>query len=471
MQRPIQTTHQKALEINLDLAKYGTFAEIGAGQEVVRWFFQVGGAAGTVAKSMSAYDMTVSDAIYGKAQRYVCRERLEKMLDHEYELNIERLKSKRGATTQFFAFANTVAARGYKGNSECHGWMGIRFQPIPQAPPSQIVVHVRMWDKDNLSQQQALGIVGVNLIYAAFYYTMSPDTIMESLLDNLSIQRIEVDMIEFDGPIFNGVDHRLMTLKLVQIGLTNAAMFAPDGKVLQPSELLYKKPIILERGSFRPVTYTNIDILHSAHQQFITDLQAHNQEQELVLMEITMKNLLATSHNGEIDYQDFLARADMLATVGKTVLISNYFEYFRLAGYLRRFTKEPIGITLGAKSLNELFDEKYYETLEGGILESFGRLFKNDIKVFVYPFEDETGKLITAANFEAPKGLQDLYNHLLKKGCIVGIEKYNPDYLKIFSRNLLQDIQSGKSGWETSVPPEVATIIKERGYLGYRPPE
>ncbi len=468
MDREIKTTHQKALDINLDLSKYGTFAEIGAGQEVVRWFFQVGGAAGTVAKSMSAYDMTVSDAIYGKAQRYVCRERLEKMLDHEYELNIERLKSKRGATTQFFAFANTVAAKGYKGNNECHGWMGIRFQPIASAPPSQIIVHVRMWDKDNRAQQQALGMVGVNLIFAAFYYTMSPDTILESLLDNLSTERIEVDMIEFDGPIFNGIDHRLMALKLVQTGLTNAAMFAPDGKVLQPSEVLYKKPVILERGSFRPVTYTNLDILHSAHEQFIVDLAAHNQEQELVLMEITMKNLMAT---GSIDYQDFLARADMLAAVGKTVLISNYFEYFRLAGYLRRFTKEPIGITLGAISLKELFDEKYYENLEGGILESFGRLLKNDIRVFVYPYLQADGTVITAENFDPGGVVTDLYKHLLKRGNIIPVDKYNPEYLKILSRNLLKDIQSGKEGWEASVPPEVATIIKERGYLGYRPPE
>lgn len=466
MDREIKTTHQKALDINLDSSKYGTFAEIGAGQEVVRWFFQVGGAAGTVAKSMSAYDMTVSDAIYGKAQRYVCRERLEKMLDHEYELNIERLKAKRGATSQFFAFANTVAAKGYKGNNECHGWMGIRFQPIASAPPCQIIVHVRMWDKDNRAQQQALGMVGVNLIYAAFYYTMNPDTILESLLDNLSTERIEVDMIEFDGMIYNGIDHRLMALKLVQVGLTNAAMFAPDGKVLQPSEVLYKKPIILERGSFRPVTHTNLDILHSAHEQFVTDLPDHNQDQEFILMEITMKNLMAT---GAIDYQDFLARADMLASVGKTVLISNYFEYFRLAGYLRRFTKEPIGITMGAISLKELFDEKYYETLEGGILESFGRLFKNDIRVFVYPYIDEAGSVITAENFKPDDSIADLYRHLLKRGNIIPIKKYNPEYLKILSRHLLLEIKSGKQGWESSVPTEVATIIKERGYFGYRP--
>jgi hypothetical protein len=252
MDRENLGTQQKALAINLNERKYGTFAEIGAGQEVVRWFFHVGGAAGTIAKSMSAYDMTVSDAIYGATPRYVSRQRLQTMLEYEYTLLVERLAEKRGATTDFFVFADTVAARNYRGTNESHGWIGVRFQTHPQGEPSQIVLHVRMLDKDNPSQQEALGIVGVNLIYGAFFSYAAPEHLMESLLDNLSTERIEIDMIKFSGPEFAGVDHRLMSLQLVQLGLSNAAMFAADGEVLQPSEVLYKKPILVERGP-RPI--------------------------------------------------------------------------------------------------------------------------------------------------------------------------------------------------------------------------
>ena len=388
-------TQQKALAINLDSRKYGTFAEIGAGQEVVRWFFQAGGAAGTIAKSISAYDMTVSDAIYGPSSRYVSRDRLETMLDYEYALLEERLRAKRGADTDYFVFADTVAARNFHGTNECHGWMGIKYQARTGAKPCQIVIHVRLLDKDNVSQQQALGIIGVNLVYGALFHYAIPDDLMNSLLDDLAVERIEVDMIHFSGPEFQGVDHRLMSLKLVQLELSDAAMFSAAGEVLQPSEVLYKKPILVERGSFRPVTYVNVDMLQTARQQFLQHVglrQGAAKEQDVVtLMELTMRNLRAAGgESGEIDYTDFLARADVMAAAGATVLISDYFEYYRLANYLRRYTKMPIGITMGIPSLIELFDEKYYDHLEGGILESFGRLFKNDLRLYVYPMLDAT---------------------------------------------------------------------------------
>src|SRR3954470_14320335 len=457
-------THQKALAVNLDPRRYGTFAEIGAGQEVVRWFFRAGGAAGTIAKSISAYDMTVSDAIYGQTRRYVCRKRLESMLDREHELNLSRLRESRGDTTAFFAFADTVSAKSYRGNNECHGWMGVRFQAHPRDQDSQIIIHVRMLDTENALQQEALGIVGVNLLYGAFMHH-DPDRLVESLLDNLSTERIEIDMIEFSGIEYRHVDNRVMSLRLVQLGLTGAAMFGPTGEVLQPSEVLYKRPVLVERGSFRPVTRVNIDMLRCARTQFRESL-SEGQEDIVELMEITMRNLMAS---GTIDYRDFLARADVLAAAGKTVLISDYFEYYRLVSYFRRYTQKPVAITLGAGSLLELFDEKYYADLAGGVLESFGRLFKNDTRLYVYPLKDpKTGELATVANFPVAPELAKLYGHLVERGNILPIEGYDPACLGIFSRDVARRIQAGDPSWETEVPPEIGEVIKRRGYFGCR---
>ncbi len=464
-QTEILDTRQKALRINLDMRRYGTFAEIGAGQEVVRWFFRVGGAAGTIAKSISAYDMTVSDAYYGTCERYVCRQRLQSMLDYEYELDLSQLNETRGDTTAFFAFADTVSARNYKGTNECHGWMGVKFQAHPRDQDSQIIIHVRMLDSDNALQQEALGIVGVNLLYGAFFLHHEPEQLLESLLDELNIQRLEIDMIEFSGIAFRHVDNRMMSLKLVQLSLSNAAMFAANGTMLQPSEVLYKKPILVERGSFRPVTHVNIDMLHCAHEKFSQE-QGVSGEEVVQLFEITMNNLLA---EGELDYRDFLARVDLLAAVGKTVLISNYFEYYQLAAYLSRYTKKKIGITMGAASLRELFDEKYYIQLEGGILESFGRLFKNDLKLYIYPLLDTaSGDLTAVQNFEVAPKLRKLFEYLVERGCIEQLNNFNDKYLSIFSRDVLQKIKDRDPLWEEMMPPEVADVIKSRGIFGYR---
>lgn len=457
-------THQKALAINLDAKRYGTFAEIGAGQEVVRWFFRVGGAAGTIAKSISAYDMAVSDAIYGQTQRYVARQRLESMLNYEHDLNIKRLRDARGDTTSFFAFADTVSARNFKGTNECHGWMGVKFQAHPRDQDSEIIIHVRMLDTENALQQEALGIVGVNLLYGAFFMHHDPDRLVESLLDNLNTQRIEIDMIEFSGIEFRHVDNRVMSLKLVQLGLSGAAMFGPKGDVLQPSEVLYKKPVLVERGSFRPVCNPNIDMLKSARDEFAKTLAPG--EQIVELAEITMRNLLV---GGQIDYRDFLARADVLAAAGKTVLISDYFEYYRLASYLRKHTTRPIAIALGAASLLTLFEEKYYADLDGGILESFGRLFKNGLKLYVYPYLDPaTEKLSTVENLEVAPELSKLYGHLVDRGCILQLNNYDPACLKIFSREVLDLIKDGDNRWEQMVPAEIAETIKRRCFFGYK---
>ena len=458
-------THHKALTVNLDTRRYGTFAEIGAGQEVVRWFFRVGGGAGTIAKSMSAYDMKVSDAIYGRAGRYVCRERLQAMLNHEHQLNLDRLRDVRGDSSTFFAFADTVTARGYKGGSECHGWMGIKFQAHPRDEDSQIIIHVRMLDTEAALQQEALGIVGVNLIYGAFSLNHEPELLVDSLLDGLSTSRIEIDMIEFSGIAFRRIDNRLMSLKLVELGLSGAAMFAANGEVLQPSEFLYHRPILVERGSFRPVCNVNVDMLQCAHAKFseLPDVQVKEIAQ---IMEITMRNLKS---EGEIDRRDFLSRADVMAACGMTVLISDYFEYYRLAAYLTRYTKERIAITLGAGSLRELFDEKYYASLDGGILESFGRLFKNDLKIYCYPLLDQTtGNLVTCDNLEIKPELQKLYGYLLDRGGINHLNNYSEDCLRILSREVLRKISSCEPDWEQMVPAPVASIIKERKFFDYQ---
>ena len=464
-ERPKLTTNQKALKINLDPIRYGTFAEIGAGQEVARWFFKVGAAAGTISKSMSAYDMAVSDAIYGRCKRYVSRERLQSMLDHEHRLNLERLQSSRGSSTAFFAFADTVSARNYQGTNECHGWMGVKFQTHPRDEDSQVIIHVRMLEHENGLQQEALGIVGVNLLYAAFFLHHKPHLMLESLLDNLTTARIEIDMVEFSGIEFRHVDNRVMSLKLVQLGLSGAAIFGPTGEVLQPSELLRKRAILVERGSFRPVTKVNMDMVRCAHDRFAGEPEV-KEKQVVQLMEITMRNLLSA---GEIDLGDFLARADALGAVGKTVLISDYFEYYRLAAYLTRYTAEPIAVAMGVANLLDLFSEKYYTELEGGILEACGKLFTKDLRLYVYPLRDHvTGLLRTVENLEIPDIQRNLFRHLVERGRIKQLDNVDESVLHIFSRDVLKRIKENDASWEGMVPPEVAQMVKERQLFGYR---
>jgi hypothetical protein len=480
--KELLTTTQKALTINLDALKYGAFAEIGAGQEVAREFFHAGGASGTIAKTISAYDMAVSDAIYGKAPRYVSRERLQLMLDHEYQLLVDRLGPTRGERTAFFAFADTVATSNFKGTNEAHGWLGYKFQPAPGEQASEIVLHVRMWDKEAALQQQALGMVGVNLIYGALYYRADLPRLIESLRDSLEPARIEIDMLRFSGPAFAGVDNRLMSLHLVQSGLTNAVMFGSDCDVLQPSEVLHKKALLVERGSFRPPTHVNIDMIESAKGMFIKEPQLAGIE-VMVLMELTMNNLLS---DGSLDAADFLARVDLLSDMGYTVLISNYPEYYRLTSYFRRYTKEMIGVAMGVNNVRELFDPKYYTNLEGGILEAFGRLFRNSVKLYVYPMwlheyerllvktdaqdgaasQETDGGLVDADNIAIDNIVADLYEHIAKNRLVTSIQGFNPDVLHIYSRDVLKKIRLQDRSWEAMVPAAVAEGIKRRGLFG-----
>lgn len=457
-------TDQKALEINLDPSIYGTFAEIGAGQEVARYFFQVGAAAGTIAKTMSAYDKVYSDKIYGlePSGRYVCESRLYKMLDHEYDLMRTRLQNER-PETNFFVFADTVAAINYQRTIKGDGWLGLRFQLHPEGEPNDIVLHVRMLDNDNQLQQQAIGILGVNLIYACYRYNDDPETMIESLLDSLH-GRVKIDMIRLTGPDFEQVDNRLLSLFLVKHELTDVTMFGQDGRSVHGSEFLYKKHVMVVRGSFRPPTLVNMDMIKTSYQQFRNEPEVDSNRSYL-LTEITMDNLRA---QGELDHKDFLDRAELLNALGQTVMISNCEQHQRLINYLADFKVQQLGLVLGVQVLSEIINEKYYQNMDGRLLAAFGELFTRNVKIYVYPaLQEGSAELITTDNMPVPEGVKFLFRHLLDNRQIVDVEGFDPNILHIFSKRVLAMLRQGEPGWEDMTPPKVARMVKEKFLFGY----
>ncbi len=457
-------TLQKALKINLDNRIYGTFAEIGAGQEVAGTFFKAGGASGTIAKSVSAYDMTFSDSIYGqlKDKRYVCQERVNSMLDHEYDLLIERLDEKRGEETQFFSFADTVVTLNYHKNNHPHGWLGCRFQIEPGGEYNDVIIHVRLLDNDTLLQQQAIGVLGVNLMYACFYYYQNPEIFLESLRDNIAMDRFQLDSIKFYGPAFKEVDDRLMSLRLVRNGFSDVAIFGPDGKNVQPSDILYKKNILMLRGRFRPVTAVHMDMLENGLKQF-TEEPDVDQEKVLVLFELTLQGLKSGEY---IDEKDFLDRVDILCALGHTVMISNFVEYYKLVSYLAVFSKRKIGLIMGYPNLEYIFEEENYKDLPGEILQSFATLFSKNIKAYIYPTLKE-GTIMNCIRFNPEAHLTDLYRYLIANNKIEDIYHYNKANLNIITDDMLNLIQKGEQGWEENVPKEVADFIKDRCLFGF----
>jgi hypothetical protein len=465
--RVILSASQKALRINLNSEIYGTFAEIGAGQEVVRHFFRSGGASKTIAKAMSAYDKDFSDAIYGKEEkaRYVCKPRLDKMLDHEYRLIENRLNRKDHPTKTFFAFADTVTTINYQKTIPGHGWMGLKFQTHPDKEPNTVILHVRMHEMDALLQQASIGVLGVNLLYGCYFFSQNPKELLLSLYDNLSRDKIEIDTVEMTGPDFK-IDNRLLSLYLVKYSMTDAVIFSPDGKNLQAADVLYKKNILALRGSFRPVTKVNIDMIMNGVKLFEKEYRVDTDNIQ-VLFEITLNNLRA---EGDIDEQDFLDRADILCSLGQTVLVSNYSKYYKLVDFFGKYTSKRMGIIMGTNMLMELFNEKYYRHLNGGILEAFGVLFSRDLKVYVYPFKDlKSGQLLTLENCPIHPRLKPLYDYLVYNKRLVNITDYNPDVLDIYSKDVLDMIQNGCSGWEDMIPTYVDTIIKDNQLFGYDP--
>jgi hypothetical protein len=458
-------TRQKAVALNLDARTYGTFAEIGAGQDVARWFFSVGGAAGTVAKTISAYDMAVSDALYGPTPRYVSRQRLEAMLGHEFARLREGLEPVRGDAKCFFAFADTVATGGYRKPGPGRGWLGVRFQSTPHGEPSEVIVHAHLRDSTAARQQEAVGILGVNLIHGAFYCRNDPVDLIASLLDDLSRERVEIDMVKFTGPAFPGVDNRLMSLQLVERGLTDAAMFTSGGEVVQPSEVLHKKPILVERGSFRPATKLTLDLLDRALEQFLREPGVRGQ-QPVVLAEMTLRSL---DPEPVVGHADFLARADILRALGLDVLVSRFEPYYQLAEYLSGYTDGLIGVAVGLPAIRRITDDKYYRDLPGGLLESTGRLFKRSVKVYVYPTRDPaTGRVETLDTDVPPAPWHHLRALLLEIGRVEPIRGFEESYLSIRAPDVLAKILGGDPTWEQMVPPAVAEIIKTENLFGWR---
>jgi len=462
MENVILSSEQKALNINLDEHIYGTFSEIGAGQEVVRCFFRSGGASGTIAKAMSAYDMDVSDAIYGKEEsgRYVCESRLKKMIDREYLLLEERLNRKKHYNKYFFSFANTISTTKYHEDQDPgHGWMGVRFQLSPNDKPNDVIIHIRLHENKAKLQQETVGILGVNLIYACFYHNHSTENFIKSLYDNLSRKQVEIDMVQMNGHSFQHIDNRLLSLLLVKNGMTEAVIFGPDGQNLQPSDILYKKNILTLRGSFRPVTKVNIDMIKNGLNEFVKENKVSEKNLQ-VLFEITLNNLKS---EGDINEKDFIDRVDILCSIGQTVMISNYQRYYKLLDYLGRFTNERLGVILGVTNLQEIFDAQFYRHLNGGILEGIGKMFNRDIKVYVYPYQpDRNSELKTSQNLTIQPRIKPLYDFFVFNKKIIDLKDYKTEYLNIFSAKVLKMIKKNKTGWEKMVPAYVDNIIKEK---------
>lgn len=460
----IPSLKDKALRINLNSNIYGTFAEIGAGQETVRHFFRAGGSSGTIAKAMSAYDKDFSDAIYGVEDdgRYVTESRLKKMLTHEVKLIEERLDRVKHPHKIFFSYANTVATIDFAKQFKGHGWVGIKFQIEPDEDYNEIILHIRFRENDAKLQQETLGILGVNLIYGAFYKYNDAKKLLRYLYDHLDKDQIEIDTINFSGPRFANVDNRLMSLQLVKNSMTDAVMFGPDGNNILPASILYKKNILALRGSFRPVTKVNMDMYEKSLEMFLEENKV-DPDKTLVIFEITLSNLRS---EGEIDERDFLDRAELLCSLGQYVMISNFQEYYRVVEYFSNYTKARMGLAMGVNNLIEIFDEKYYRHLSGGILEAFGKLFYRDLKVFLYPMKTEDGEVINSENLKVHPRMKELYKFFKFNGKVLDIENYNPENLDIYSRHVLKMINQGLPGWEELLPKGIAEIIKRDSLFG-----
>lgn len=460
----IPSLKDKALRINLNENIYGTFSEIGAGQETVRQFFRAGGGSGTIAKAMSAYDKDFSDAIYGieDDKRYVTEARLRKMLDHEINLIEQRITRDKHPHKMFFSYANTVAtidfAKKYKG----HGWVGIKYQVDAEQEYNEIVLHIRFKENDARLQQETLGKLGTNLIYGAFYKYNESRKLLRYLYDHLDKDQLEIDTINFSGPVFENVDNRLMSLQLVKNGMTDAVMFAPDGNNVLPARVLYKKNILTLRGSFRPVTKVNMDMYKKSLEMFLKENKVEEDKTQ-VIFEITLSNLRA---EGEIDEQDFMDRAKLLCSLGQTVLISNFQEYYKLVEYFSQYSKARMGLAMGVNNLVDIFDDKYYRQLSGGILEAFGKLFFKDLRVYLYPMENEDGTLTTSDNLKVHPRMKELYKFFKYNGKVVDITDYDPSTLTIFSRQVLSMIAKGEDGWQSMLPEGVSKLIMEKSLFG-----
>ena len=443
---------------------YGCFAEIGAGQEVAANFFKAGGSSGTIAFSQSAYDMKVSDSLYGESSRYVCEDRLVTMLEIEFNTMKQRLPEKY-KEAKFFSFCNTVESLNYHKTNQGHGWVGIRFQLEYGGPTNDVVIHLKMHDNSHKAQQEALGILGVNLIHACYFQNKDMDLFIQSLIHRLPRERVEIDMLRVSGPDFQNADNRILALNLVKRGMTDATMFDLGGNVLQPTSALYKRNILLMRGRFRPVTKVHIDMIETGKKQFLQE-DGVKEENISVVFELTLKDLTA---DGKISDKDFVDRAELLGSLGYTVMISNYLKHYKMVDYLGSIARgRKMGVIVGIYNLHTIFDERYYDNLPGGLLEAFGRGFGHNVKLFVYPANNvENGDLYTLENIRIPKHLNGLLQYMKDNNKMGAIEGYHERLLGILSDDVLSKIKAGASSWEEDVPEEVAKAIKQFELFGY----
>lgn len=458
------TTEEKALKINLTSDIYGCFAEIGAGQEVAANFFKAGGSSGTIAYTQSAYDMKVSDAMYGPASRYVCEERLLTMLETEYNTVCDRLPKKL-KEARFFAFCNTVESLNYHKTNQGQGWVGLRFQQKLGGAFNDIILHVKMHDNSHRAQQDALGILGVNLIHAAYFSTDDLDEFLNNLVHRIPRDRVEIDMIRVSGPDLGNVDNRIIALNLVKRGITDATMFDLCGTVLQPAASLYKRNILLMRGRFRPVTKVHLDMIEHGTELFLKE-EGVREDNLSVIFELTLKDLTA---DGKISDKDFIDRAELLSSLGYTVMISNYLKHYKMLDYLSTIARgHKMGVIAGIYNLHTIFDERYYDNLPGGLLEAFGKGFGHNVKMFVYPaINVDTGELYTLDQIAIPPHLKGLVTFLKDNNKLAPIDKFDQSALKILSDDVLSKIRAGISSWEDDVPENVVKAIKYFELFGY----
>ena len=364
----------------------------------------------------------------------------------------------------FFTYANTVAtidfAKKYKG----HGWMGVRFQTKPNEEYSDIILHVRFHQTNAKLQQEDLGIIGVNLIYGAFYKNSKPKNLVKYLYDHIDKESIEIDTINFKGPLFKKIDNRLMSLELVKNNMTEAVMFDSNGNNILPARILYKKNILALRGSFRPVTKVNIDMFEKSYEVFTREADVDESKSE-VIFEITLSNLMG---QGEIDESDFMDRAKLLCSLGHTVMISNFKEYYKLVDYFSNYTKKQLGLTMGVNNFVEIFNEEYYKDIDGGILEAFGKMFHNKVKVYLYPISNNDGQIINSTNLKLHPRMKDFYKFFKYNNKVIDLFDFEEKYLEIFSRDILKKIKNGEKDWTNKLPEGISEMIIKNKMFGYK---
>lgn len=460
MNHEIIPTKRKALRLNIDTTLYGSFAEIGGGQEVARHFFQAGGASGTIAKTISAYDKRFSDSFYNnnKKGRHVSEHRLVKMLDSEYN-QVTELLSDENKDSTFFSFADTMEIINYSKTNKSHGWMGVQYQLAPNRKPNVVIIHIKLLENDAILQQSTIGVLGVNLLFACKFYYNSPTTFIKSLTDNLTTDRFRITMMRMSGPDLDYIDNKLLAVQLVKNKMTRSIMFDKFGNVHQPSDMLYKKNVLAFRGSFMPVTYIAKDILNKSMALFALD-EDYEHDNTLSFCELSLNNILS---KGEVDEKDFLNRVNMLVSIGQNVMISDLPEYYKLVDFFSQFKMNKLRIVMGVPTLEKVLNKKYYKELRGGILEAVGKMFPSNMKLYIYPTKrTKRGEIITSNDLTMDDDIRLIFQYLKENRLILDLKSEMINQLHISTREVNKMIINGDKNWEKYVPMSVSKIIKER---------